>query len=71
MGEQDSPDKAQAQKGSIQETEARIHDLEEYKIIQASRDCIRKAKAHMVLNLMRDTKGNKRASARISSAKGR
>lgn len=46
--------------------------LEKYReIIQAFRDCISKAKAHMELNLVRDIKGNKRASAGISAAKGR
>lgn len=46
--------------------------LEEYRgIIQASRDCIRKGKAYMALNLVRDVKGNKKASASVSAAKGR
>lgn len=46
--------------------------LEEYRdTIPASRDHIRKGKTHMELNLVRDVKGNKKASASVSAAKGR
>ncbi|GAB0182661.1 hypothetical protein GRJ2_000731400 [Grus japonensis] len=70
MDEQGAPGKTQRQKEILQRVEARAGSLGGIqKIVQATRDPDRKAKALTELNLAKDIKGNKKSFYRYVSDK--